>query len=500
MALESLPDAETMRAIDSWAIEQRGIPARALMDRAGEALAGHAAESIPYGRIAVVCGRGNNGGDGLVAARVLRGAGREVDVLLLSKPDELSADAAEQLAELPGPAPEPWSSAGLADADGAIDAILGTGFHGAPRSPSAEAIEALNALNGPVVAADIPSGVDASTGEVAGAAVRATVTVAFHAAKLGLWVHPGKALAGAVHVVDIGIPEGAPHAVAGGLIGDEVLDGLPRRKAASTKFTSGNVVIVGGSTGLTGAPTMAALAAQRAGAGYVTVAGPASLELAFATRLLEAMFARLPEVDGHLDAAALDEVLVRCGRAGAVVLGPGIGRSDSARRLVHSLVEALDLPLVLDADGLNALGAGFAAPLSARRAPTVLTPHAGELGRLLDLPSDQVERARLSHARRAAADSGAIVVLKGDDTLVATPDGRVAVSRGGAPGLATAGTGDVLAGAIGALLARGAALEHAVCAALHGHLRAGRLAAAEHGAEHVIASDVIRALPGGLRA
>ena len=498
--LEPLPDAATMRAIDGWAIEQRGIPARELMDRAGEALAEHTAESVPAGRIAVVCGRGNNGGDGLVAARVLRAAGREIDVLLLSEPDELSPDAAEQLARLPGPAPAPWSSGALEGAGGAIDAILGTGFHGTPRSPSAEAIAALNALDAPVVAADVPSGVDASTGEVAGTAVQASVTVAFHAAKLGLWVHPGKALAGAVRVVDIGIPEAAPHAIAGGLIGDEVLSGLPSRAAASTKFTSGNVVIVGGSTGLTGAPTMAALAAQRAGAGYVTVAGPASLELAFATRLLEAMFAGLPETGGHLDAAALDEVVSRCGRAAAVVLGPGIGRSRSAQILVRSLVEALEVPLVLDADGLNALGTGFAAPLLARRAPTVLTPHAGELGRLLDVPSAEVDRARLSHARRAATESGAIVVLKGDDTLIAFPDGRVAVSRGDAPGLATAGTGDVLAGVVGALLARGAEPEHAVCAAVHGHLRAGRLAAAEHGAEHVIASDVIRALPRGLRA
>ena len=499
-SLEPLPDAEEMRAIDAWAIEARAIPARALMDQAGKALAAAAAERIAAGRIAVVCGRGNNGGDGLVAARVLRAAGREVDVLLLSAPEDLSVDAAEQLARLPGPAPVGYSSARLASADGAIDAILGTGFRGIPRAPSAEAIEALNRLGVPVVAADVPSGIDASTGETVGVAVRAAVTVAFHAAKLGLWVHPGKALAGEVRVVDIGIPPGAPVPVAGGLLGDSVLSGLPKRTAASTKFTSGNVVVVGGSRGLTGAPTMAALAAQRAGAGYVTVAGPGSLELAFATRLLEPMFAALPEVDGHLAATALDAILERCERAAAVVVGPGIGRTDAARRLVRALAERLEVALVLDADGLNALGTDFAVPLRARRAPTVLTPHAGELGRLLGVPSADVDRGRLAHARRAAAESGAIVVLKGDDTLVALPGGRVAVSAGGAPGLATAGTGDVLAGVIGALLARGAEPEHGVCAAVHGHVRAGRRAGREHGDEHVIASDVIAALPQALRA
>ena len=497
--LEPLPDAEAMRAIDAWAIEERGIPARELMDRAGEALAEAAAESIPEGRIVVVCGRGNNGGDGLVAARVLRAAGRDVDVLLLADPASLSPDAAEQLERLPGSAPERWASARLAGAAGAIDAILGTGFRGTPRTPAAGAIEALNSLDAPVVAADVPSGVDASTGEVAGGAVRAAVTVAFHAAKTGLWVHPGKALAGEVRVVDIGIPAGAPQPVTAGLIGDQVLDGLPARGAASTKFTSGNVVVVGGSSGLTGAPTMAALAAQRAGAGYVTVAAPRSLEPAFAAWLLEAMFAGLPEAGGHLAPQALDEVMARCQRATAVVVGPGIGRSEPARVLVRALVERLEVPLVLDADGLNALGTGFAAPVSARRAPTLLTPHAGELGRLLGISSAEVDSSRLSQVSAAAAASGAIVVLKGDDTVIALPDGRVAVSRGGAAGLATAGTGDVLAGVAGALLARGADPEHAVCAAVHGHVRAGRLAAAEHGAEHVIASDVIAALPRALR-
>ena len=292
---------------------------------------------------------------------------------------------------------------------------------------------------------------------------------------------------------------GTPGEVAAGLISDGVLAAMPRRGPASTKFSSGNVVIVGGSRGLTGAPSMSALAAIRAGAGYVTVAAPASLELAFAVRLLEAMFAPLPEDGGMLAPDALEPALAAMRRAGAVVLGPGLGRTPGTRELARALAQRIEQPLVIDADGLNAL-AGRLEELRDRRAPTLLTPHAGELGRLLELDSGAIERARLRHARAAAERAQAIVVLKGDDTMVADPSGRVAISPGGAPALATAGTGDVLAGVAGAMLAKGMPAEHAACAAVHVHLRAGRLAAAPHGPDAVIASDVIAALPAALSA
>jgi NAD(P)H-hydrate epimerase len=244
---------------------------------------------------------------------------------------------------------------------------------------------------------------------------------------------------------------------------------------------------------------MAALAAMRAGAGYVTVAAARSLELSFAVRLLEAMFIPLPEEEGALSPEALPAAIKAVARADAVVLGPGVGRSEGAQALVRELVQRIDVPLVLDADGLNAL-AGQLESLRHRRWPTVLTPHAGELGRLLEVDSAEVERARLAHARTAAARARALVVLKGDDTLVAGPSGQVAVSRGGAPALATAGTGDVLSGVTGAMLAKGLPHAHAVCAAVHAHVRAGRLAAAPHGPDSVIASDVIAALPAALSA
>jgi ADP-dependent NAD(P)H-hydrate dehydratase / NAD(P)H-hydrate epimerase len=329
--------------------------------------------------------------------------------------------------------------------------------------------------------------------------VRALATATFHQAKPGLWISPGKEHAGVVEVVDIGIPMGAPGEAEIGLIGGGVLFEMPRRTSASTKFSSGNVFIIGGSHGLTGAPSMSALAAMRAGAGYVTVGAPHSLELSFTVRLLEAMMVGLPERDGSLATTALQPALEAIGRADAVVLGPGIGKEAGAQELARELVQRIDVPLVIDADGLNALAGGAMEELvRVRPWPTVMTPHAGELGRMLGVNSKEIGTHRLKYAREAAAKSKAIIVLKGDDTLVATPNGNVAVSRGSAPALATAGTGDVLSGVIGAMLAKGLAPAHAACAGVYAHLRAGQIAAAPDGPDGVIASDVIRALPAAL--
>jgi len=496
--LDPLPEPELMRATDRWAIEERGIPSLALMERAGEGLTRVTGAHSRGGRIVVVCGKGNNGGDGLVTARLLRAAGRDVEVLAVWPPDELRGDAKVQLERLPGDPPQPFAAGRLAGAGVLVDAVLGTGFSGAPRAPADAVLAALGEADAPVVAADVPSGVNAETGEVEGAAVRAAATATFHLAKPGLWIAPGKDHAGRVEVIPIGIPRGAPGGAATGLLTPRVLDVLPSRGAASTKFSSGNVVVIGGSPGLTGAPAMTALAAARTGAGYVTVAASASLELAFAARLLEAMFRPLPHTDGALGPAALDAALAAVARADAVVLGPGLGRGDGVQALVRELAARIEVPLVLDADGLNALGGRYADVLSARSAPTVLTPHAGELSRLLETESAAVGAQRLGSARGAAAAARAIVVLKGDDTLVADPDGLVAVSPGGAPALATAGTGDVLSGVIAALLAKGVEPFRAAAGGVFAHVCAGRLAAAAHGPEGVVASDVITALPAAL--
>ena len=492
--LEPLPDAAQMRAVDAWAIEERGIPSLDLMERAGAGLADVVAQRAPGGRIAVVCGKGNNGGDGLVAARVLRSGGRDVEVLLTGDPAELSGDPAENLARLPGPAPAPFTAGALEGAAAVVDALLGTGFSGAPREPVAGAIEAINATGAEVVAADVPSGVDASTGAVEGAAVRAAATATFHSAKLGLWVSPGKRHAGEVRVIDIGIPDGAPAEAKAGLIRPDVRDAVPRRAAGSTKFSEGAVLVAGGSAGLTGAPCLASEAAARAGAGYVTACIPGSLSLIFEVRLLEAMTRSLPDDEGALGAEAVEPVLSAAERGDALVLGPGLGRAEGTLQFARDVATRAPLPLLLDADGLNA-HAGRLESLAAREPPTVLTPHAGELARLLDTDSESVERARLEHARAAAAAARAVVVLKGDDTIVADPDGRVGVSAGGSAGLATAGTGDVLSGVTGAMLAKGLDAFTAACAAVWLHATAGTHAAAERGADGMIARDVIEELP-----
>jgi ADP-dependent NAD(P)H-hydrate dehydratase / NAD(P)H-hydrate epimerase len=492
--LTPLPDAEQQRATDAWAIEDRGIPSIDLMERAAAGLAEVVQRRGPDGRVAVVVGKGNNGGDGLAVARLLRQAGRDVDVLLLSDPADLRGDARVNLERLPGEPPRPFAAGELAGAAVIVDAILGTGFSGEPRDPARGAIEAINAQDAVVIACDVPSGVDASTGEVVGAAVSADATATFHAAKPGLWIAPGKAHAGDVAVIDIGIPDGAPIDASIGLIEPVVRDGIPRRGVDATKFAAGAVVVCGGSTGLTGAPSMACESAMRAGAGYVTALVPASLNLVFEVRLLEAMSVPLTDVGGALTPEALDSVLERAQRADALVLGPGLGREDGTFELARKVARRVEVPLLLDADGLNA-HAGRLDSLADRPAPTVLTPHAGELARLLDSDSAEVAAHRLRCVRRAAADAAAIVVLKGDDTIVAAPDGRAGVNRGGAPALATAGTGDVLSGVIGAFLSKRMDPFEAACAGVFVHARAGQLAAEAIATEGVVAGDVIEQLP-----
>jgi ADP-dependent NAD(P)H-hydrate dehydratase / NAD(P)H-hydrate epimerase len=475
-----LYDAEGIRAVDRWAIEEQGVSSEELMEAAGTALGEAVAGLAPVGPVRIVCGKGNNGGDGLVAARCLAGMGFEVDVV------ELWAEgAADDL--------DAW----LEGSGAVVDAIFGTGFAGAPRDTAVGAIDAINRCGAPVVACDIASGVDATAGEVEGAAVEADLTVSFHAAKLGHFVAPGKWHTGELRVVPIGIPAGAPSEPAGGAIDPAVLGLAPTRGRQSTKFTSGQVVVAGGSRGLTGAMRMSSLAAIRAGAGYATVAVPADLEPIFEQGQPEVMSVGCPGGDGCLGPASKKALLGAFERAAAGVFGPGLGRDPGAVELAREAVPAIGAALVVDADGLNAF-AGRIEEIAARGAPTILTPHAGELGRLLDCPSEEIAAHRLACAREAAQASGAVVVLKGDDTIV-TDGARVAVNAVSAPALATAGTGDVLSGMAAALLARGLEPFAAACAAVVAHARAGRDAAARVGAaESVIATDVIESIPAGM--
>src|SRR5687768_1289751 len=475
-----------MRAADAWTIEEQGVPSRDLMERAGVGLAVVTAAAARPGPARVVVGKGNNGGDGLVVARLLREDGHDVDVLAAAELGDLRGDARENLDRLPGAPPEPFAPERLEGSGVVVDALLGTGFEGSPREPLASAIAAINAQDAPVVACDVPSGVNATSGEVEGEAVRAAATATFHGPKIGLYVEPGKDHAGRVETVEIGIPRGAPGAARAGLISERVLELYPPRGRSGTKFASGVVVVAGGSLGLTGAPTMAARSAQRAGAGYVQVAVPGPVQPAVDLRLLEQMSRGLPDAEGFHTPAGVSDVEEMAERAGAVVLGPGLGRAEGAQEFARGVAMAVEAPLLVDADGLNA-HAGRLELFSERDAPTVLTPHEAELGRLLETEPEEIAAHRVEHAREAAERSGAVVLLKGDDTIVAQPGGPLAISPGGTPALATAGTGDVLSGLIGALLAKRMDPFEAASLGALAHALAARHAAGRWGADHVMA-------------
>jgi NAD(P)H-hydrate epimerase len=344
-------------------------------------------------------------------------------------------------------------------------------------------IERINGSGAQVVAVDVPSGVNASTGEVPGAAVRAEATVTFGAPKVGLAIAPGRFHSGSVRVADIGLEAGAhEHA----LVPASVLEQVPRKGHESTKYRAGSVLVVGGSPGLTGAPMLAALAAFRADAGYVAVAAPESTLPALESRLLEAVKRPLPEdSSGRLLPRSADAVLEAAERAAAVAIGPGLGRSDGTRDLVRILLERISVPVVLDADALWELD-----PFE-RQAPTILTPHAGELARLLGMEAGDLEAHRLESVRRAASIFGSIVLLKGADTLVAAPRQGVLVAAYGAPSLATAGTGDVLTGVIAAFADKGMEPRLAAAAGAVAHGLASRLVEPQAG---LVASDLLPAI------
>jgi NAD(P)H-hydrate epimerase len=448
---EPLYSAEEMRAAEA---RYPGYPGTAgeLMERAGAAVADEVLRSYPDARrIVVVCGKGSNGGDGRIAARILRQWGR----------DAVETDD-------------------MTGADVVVDALFGTGFHGAPRPEAAVVIERMASGGCPVVALDVPSGVTASTGEVPGAAAVADLTITFHGAKVGLAVAPGRFYAGRVVVADIGL-EPAPTAVVRAT--PAIVDLVPRRSERDTKFTAGSLLVVGGAPGTTGAAALTALAALRADAGYVTLAVPEDSLHVAETLVLE------PVKRGFSFTGAMVELGADLERASALAIGPGLGRSEDARSLVRELLERSSLPTVVDADGLFGLE-----PVE-RDAPLVLTPHAGEAARLLGVDTEWVSAHRLEAAATCAERFGAVVVLKGADTIVRAPDGRTVVCDTGPPSLATAGTGDVLTGVVGAFLAKGLDAVDAAVAAAVAHGLAARAVPNQAG---LVASDVVAALPSVL--
>jgi len=430
--LAPLYTSEEMKAAEA------GHDVPTLMERAGLAVADEAQRRFPRARrFALYAGKGANGGDGNIAARILEDRGWQ-------KVDE--------------------------DAELVIDALLGTGMRGAPREDVAAVIQEINAAGTPVLAVDIPSGVDASTGEVEGAAVNADVTVTMHDWKVGLAVGPGRFLAGDVAVADIGLESIDTEHL---LVTQDILRLVPRKRESDNKYTAGSVLVVGGARGTTGAAALAARAAFRADAGYVAIAAPADALPTLETLVLEAVKRPLESV---FDAAR---------RASALALGPGLGRDQE--QLVRRLLEETELPAVIDADALYELQ-----PFD-RMAPTILTPHSGELARLIGEESKWVDAHRLEALRRTVDRFGCVVLLKGADTLVGAPGEGTWVVGESVPALATAGTGDVLTGIVAAFLAKGMAAREAAAAATIAHRLAAANAPSPRG---LIASDVIDALPG----
>ncbi len=491
--------AEQVRTAEQRAVADRGASLEALMRRAGEAVA-EAVEELAHGDVIVLAGRGNNGGDGWVAARVLHAEGRRVRVLSLADPATLDGPAAAAAAEAVAAGVEwhvpttPPSADELATADVIVDALLGIGASGPLREPLPDWVDAAAESGSMIVSADIPTGIDADSGRVQGTAIPADVTVTFSALKPGLVTFPGAEYAGDVVVADVGI---APALLDFGDAPEvweesEYADLLPLPAPDAHKDSRGRVLVVAGSAAYPGAAVLAAKGAQRAGAGYVTLACPELVVPVAHQHLVAATVVGMPSAHRAFSSRALERILVLAQDYDAVVLGPGLTLADGSVVVARGLVAQLDRPLVVDADALNAL-VDAVDLVAARKAPTVLTPHPGEMGRLLGIPTSAVQEDRIDAADRLASASTA-VVLKGAGTVVSTGQRRVIVTSG-TPALATAGTGDVLSGVIGALLASGLEPLEAAALGAYWHGRAGEAAAAALTSVSVTAEDIPSFLP-----
>lgn len=504
--------AAQIAELDRRAVEEHGVPAAVLMDHAGRRVAevaGALLRERSGHRVLVLAGKGNNGGDGLVAARYLRVQGIEASVLLLGPPDELRGEAGEALKaaqeaavpirQMPDLGPG-GAAAAINEADLIVDALFGTGFRGPVRGEAAVLIELANHAGRPIVAADIPSGLEADTGRWEGACTRAAATVTMALPKPGLLIYPGAEMTGRVYVADIGYPvhlyedPSVPtHLVTAEMV--RVL--LPARRSDTHKGTYGRVLVVAGSVGFTGAAVLATRGALRTGSGLVTVAVPQTIYPIVAAAIIEGMPAPLPDAAGALASEALAKVEELAAAADVVAVGPGLGRGPGAGRVVEGLL-AGQRPLVIDADGLNVL-AGRTRPLEQPHAPAVLTPHPGELGRLTGNSVDAVQRDRLGAVRSAATRFRSVLVLKGARTLVAAPDGEAFIVPTGNPGMATGGMGDVLTGAVASLIGQGLKPVHAAYTAAYLHGLAADQIAHERGMVGMLASEVADYLPVAIR-
>lgn len=507
--------AAQMQALDRRTITEARIPGLTLMAHAGSGVVRAMEEvlgSLAGKTVLIFCGKGNNGGDGFAIARLLRARRARVQVVLMARATDLKGDArtmyrrfikAARISTLHISPPLDRMRALLRNSDVIVDALLGTGLSATVTGPYRVAIDAINEIRMetglPITAVDLPSGIHADSGAVLGTAVRASLTVTFGLPKLGLYVGGGIDHAGDIRIVDIGIPESYVEKMESRITlitpGD-VHRLFPRRMPSAHKGTFGHAGIIAGSVGKTGAAALAAKAALRVGTGLVTVATPAGVNQTLEAKLLEAMTIPMPDTEAHtLSLLGLDRLIAFAGERSAVAIGPGLSTHPETINLVRALIGRLEKPFVLDADALNAL-AGKTDLLTTCKIPPILTPHPGEMARLGEHTSARIVNAdRIGTATRFAQQYGVVLVLKGARTVVAGPDGRAAICPTGNPGMATAGTGDVLTGIIVGLLAQRLSAWDAACAGTYIHGLAGDLAAANLGPIGMTAGDLIDRIP-----
>lgn len=506
--------AEEMRNLDRETIELLGIPSTVLMENAARSVVSVIYDRIEGKSAVVVCGKGNNGGDGLTVARNLYNLGYDVEVVLTADVEELKGDArvnAEVLSKLPVPIHVVKESSRLVEvysllkeADFVVDAIFGTGLSRAVEGFYRDLIEVVNKANKTIVSVDIPSGLPSDSGEVIGPHISADVTVTFGYPKVAHIMPPACYSVGELFISDISIPEDIPFLLNFDryiLTLDEVAFTYPEREVMSHKYTYGHVAVVGGSTGKTGAPCMSAESALRTGAGLSTVVIPASLNQIFEVKLTEVMSIPIPdEGKGFFGIGAVERVVetVENGKFSSVVLGPGLGNELETFEFAKEVMRNVTKPLLIDADGLNAI-AGSPEVLKDKEQEVVITPHVGEFARLTGLTTEEILKSPHEKAREFAQKFGVTVVLKSGRTVVATPNGKVYINVMGNPGMATAGTGDVLSGVIGALLGMGIDGEDSAKFGVFLHSLAGDLGAQKLSQESLKACDVIDFIPAAVK-
>ena len=528
--------AEEMREIDRKTIEECGILGVVLMERAGFVVASKIKELFGRKSVIVLSGSGNNGGDGLVVARNLHNEGWDVKVFLTSRPEDLKGDALLQYkaAVKFGVEIKPINefllhySSVLTRHSVIVDAILGTGLSKNIAGKLSEVISLINKSNIPIISVDIPSGISSDNGQVMGAAVRADYTVTFGLPKRGHFLYPGAEYTGKLFVEDIGFPEELLKTEKLNielLMKDYISALIPERNKYSHKGNYGHVLIVAGSRGKTGATLMAAKACLRCGAGLVTIGVPESLADIFQSRVTEEMTLILPDKgDGTLSVRASNKILEFLNKTGGMLaIGPGIGVSAETEKLMRTLIKNSEAPIVIDADGINSIKGGRGV-FSKVKAPLILTPHPGEMARLLQqlapppLPPPRggrareggkapnselltkIEKDRINTAISFAKETGTYLVLKGVPTIIAVPDGRAFINSTGNPGMATAGTGDVLTGMISGFLNQTPNPIHACITGVYMHGLAGDMAASEKGQYSLIATDIIDKIPDAFRS